>query len=445
MTTYSEVEVPGRPPARLVGLPVFFWRYSRLKLDTFPFWEAVGEADLHDLARAVIADQPELGRWLDHLLRRPAGHHARLAVHRQTSDSIRSLAYVVDVLLSLVIGHHTGYKGGVGVVPSRHSSTSSDAPPGGPTLEPPPNLTITFEVSPRGMVPRQVPDGSADHYEVLVDVDPGIDVSAEVVAEHLEVARHISEAWVNRVSVCNPFVAPVLAVDSMATRSGHDYFELHVPARSFGPHAFAASAADLMGTINNHTLERFAAAVSDACADHRCSLTLVPSGHSTTFHNADTVALNAVATAVNRSLNAQTSISIMSEVRPDLLAAIPDVDVSWVWDRLDWRRSVEALLGQRAAWRLVTSQDQGCLEDRLAELGDWAVIKPRRNLPWWDRSLPTVAPVWRRSQRHLRIARRMLALSDVIMEPLNRISVDRYGRSGELRSFWLLLPALPNG
>ena len=448
LATLIEVTGPDGSARKLVAFPQPFWRFARMPTDLFPFWRAQSMVALRELVREALRSSPQLATWLDDLVTRPAGHFSKLPGKPQTSSSRRELEYAGDVLANAVIGHHTGRKGGIGL-PLIDGLEVGPGLPGGRKRTAERNcpskldqVMVTAATGARTGPPSG--PGSRgrcnDLYELFVDVEPGIEISATVWNEHRRVAELVATEWATRVPGSLAW-AIAIAVDSMATDTGHDFFEVHAPARSFGPHVLGAAWGGGHSRMAD-SMERFASAASWGERVRSPRFLHSPSIHQTTFHQLDAAAWDWFTSTANMAAEpTAATATVITEVSPDRQLPHAGLATSWLWDRVAFRSSIDAILGRRSAWCTVRQNDWAAAVGAFDELGEWVVAKPRSNYPWWDNTLPGVSVVWERSNRHRARLRRMVEADDVVIESLNTTSVDGFGRSGEFRTFWLLLPA----
>jgi hypothetical protein len=445
--TLFEVTGSDGSARKLVAFPQPFWRFARMPIALFPFWRAQSTVALRDSVREALGSSPQLATWLDDLVKRPAGHFSRLAGASETSSSRRELEYAGDVLANAVIGHHTGRKGGIGlplvdgleVEPGLTGGWEQTAERNCPSK--PDQVTVTAAAGSRAGPPSR-PESrgrSDDLYELFVDIEPGIEISSTAWDEHRRVAELVATEWATRVPGSFAW-AVAIAVDSMATDTGNDFFEVHAPARSFGPHVLGAAWGGGRSRVAD-AMEGFAAAVSrgeESRSPHFLHLPLV---HQTTFHQLDAAAWGWFTSTVNGTVEPTgLTTTVITEVSPDRQLPHAGLATSWLWDRIAFRSGIDAMLGRGSAWRAVRQNDWTAAVAAFDELGEWVVAKPRSNYPWWDTTLPGVAVVWEKSNRHRARLKRMVEADDVVIERLNTTSIDRFGRSGEFRTFWLLLP-----
>jgi len=116
---------------------------------------------------------------------------------------------------------------------------------------------------------------------------------------------------------------------------------------------------------------------------------------------------------------------------------------SWIWDRSFWRKRTDQQSARRhddtTNWVLARRGDKRALTSAFERFGPWIVAKPRRNVPWWCKGKTEVRILCEKLPRHQKMLDHMLSREDLVLERVNVETLDSQNRTGEYRSFWVVM------
>ncbi|MEM9384822.1 MAG: hypothetical protein AAGA68_07155 [Pseudomonadota bacterium] len=385
--------------------------------------------------------QQTVGRILG---RDPAEFEALAKLSILNADSRRKLQYVSEVINSALYGHHTGKKGAIqlGAWSREVGDTASVV---GPALD-----AVDFKFAFDGVrvlglpqASRAASEWSDRRYEIAIAKSLATGVDAGVHAAHARAAEAVAAFVRSEWPGGNALL--LLALDSMTVHGKPYFFEVHIPGRSLGIHLlpFLLKGEQQLRQYARSQVSRLVLDLRDAVP----AAMLVPQGQTSDgeFGRLETAMVQALCHSV-RDEPSSDRVPLVHELsgEPSRLDVGSD---RWL-DRAHWleRLNDDAhTFDGVSQWRLIL-RSEGVLLDKEVpeEWGDWFVLKPRVNLPWWSKHNARVSILNRTSPRHVQAFKRAVALEDVIVERLFVSDFNANGGTQEYRSFWVL-PLLAKG
>jgi len=412
---------------KLSVMPTAFWRFSLRRLGEFPFYEWTDEEELCERTRNALRKDARIGLWLDRMAGRAPGHFAGLAEAPSSASVRRGIAYASDVLMSSVIRHDTGVRGGIAPV-VMFSPGMGDFTPDSVTLSLTAQCSIIQLRNPydftAALDARNTPNDLV--IPVLMDVSP-LSISPTMAQSLADTANEtlccdeIMKQWKPKNSEAIRF----FALDFIRTQNGWKILEWHVPGRGLGVHCLGTLGA---GFVSGGGVLQMLSEIRKRIRDRFGNGNLIPDVPlpSTTFHAMDEAlfeVLSCDAKEADRRVYVQTEVEGNEEEPYDIRT------------RLQSSRTLRTLIcaGDKSLTNF--------LGEVRAELGEWAVLKQHRNLPWWHPRRARPQFVMLSSPRAVRQARRMLEKGPIQFEELVTSSIDRFGHSGELRLYAMAIPS----
>ena len=400
---------------QIYKLDVNIWRHSIRKIKDYPFFECMDMESVRALTLESLKNE-EIAFWMDKLLQRNKGFHSNLLKKSNSSNVVRQLNYVSQILISSVIKNDIGVRGGVAAIFNEIDIQQFKG--AFDVLEQISLKAIFVNMDVDNFSSFSLIDLRKNRDDYIIPYSTNLH-KINVKSGLLDQIKLISEEIIERIIGSGEMLSDcaVIAIDFFVKDDLVIPFECHFPGRGLGVHLLPFLIDKETANMTYSVINRIKKQLEEF---YGLNIALdIRNIGSTTFHDLDKII-----------------ISMISNNKAIMHKAI-DLDINRNETHFSMRdHEIKNSVNQMVISSYLNKNDLYKIKEFL---GNWIIIKTRRNTPWWSELRKKPEILIADDKLILRVNYLLRNYGEIILQQLITDSIDIEGHAGELRTYYFIM------